>query len=105
MKVKFTEKNLKWYTDLVWKSELIIKSSKKGYKDEISKNIFKYFEVKFSEIRQKSENLHLWRSKHVYFPIETDDFRGQYWKFTFALSKLTDISTGKQQTTQNVIFL
>ena len=36
-------KNLKWYTDLVWKSEFIIKSSKKGYKDEISKNIFKYF--------------------------------------------------------------
>ena len=29
-----------------------------GYTDEISKNIFKYFEVKFSEIRQKSENLH-----------------------------------------------
>ena len=44
-------KNLKSYTDLVWKSEFIIKSSKKGYKDEISKNIFKYFEVKFSEIR------------------------------------------------------
>ena len=51
-------KNLKWYTDLVWKFEFIIKPSKNGYKDEISKNIFKYFEVKFSEIRQKSENLH-----------------------------------------------
>ena len=32
-------KNLKWCTDLVWKSEFIIKPSKKGYKDEISKNI------------------------------------------------------------------
>ena len=50
--------NLKWYTNLVWKSEFIIKPSKKGYKDEISKNIFKYFEVKFSEIRLESENLH-----------------------------------------------
>ena len=53
-------KNLKWYTDIVWKSEFIIKPCKKGYKDEISKNIFKYFEVKVSEISQKSENLHPW---------------------------------------------
>ena len=58
-------KNLKWYTDLVWKSEFIIKQSKKGYKDEISKSIFKYFEVKFSEIRQKSENLHPCLVQHL----------------------------------------
>ena len=29
------------YSGLVWKSEFIIKPSKKGYNDEISKNIFK----------------------------------------------------------------
>ena len=40
------------------KFEFIIKTTKKGYNDDISKNIFKYFEVKFSEIRLKSENLH-----------------------------------------------
>ena len=39
-----------------------------GYKDEISKNIFKYFEVKFSEIRKKSENLHpCWRAESLAF--------------------------------------
>ena len=51
----------------------IIKPSKKGYNDEISKNIFKYFEVKFSEIRLESENLH-----HCEMHFYTDLLAGNF---------------------------
>ena len=40
-------KNLKWYTDLVWKSGFILIPSKNGYKDDISK---KHFQIFWSKI-------------------------------------------------------
>ena len=80
-------KNLKWYTDLVWKSEFIIKPSKKGLKIKFQKNIYKYFEAKFSEIRQKSENLHpcLWKLfiYNFFFLILYNFTCWKFWGFFF----------------------